>query len=295
MPLLKTNLKIKAAAPWAGGKRKIASAIIEELGEYDTLVDVFVGGYSWELQAEKAPHEFLNDANPFLVNVLRCLRDYRPKLAEWLDATPFDRGEFELAASWVSDLKRLPNELGDCIELAASQLIVWWMGPNGLAGTTTKPWFATRHTKTGGSPETRWNSFRSSIPAISERLQGSEITNLDFRVLLGNRRFDSIGTAIYCDPPYLNKTFDYQFEEDIQADGSRKPFPHQKLAEALNAHKRARIVVSYYDDPLLDVLYPREKWRRRYIETAKNSANSVGKGRKKTPAVELLLVNDIGG
>lgn len=48
--------------------------------------------------------------------------------------------------------------------------------------------------------------------------------------------------------------------------------------------------VSYYDDPLIPVLYPPDRWERHEVSVSKSSANARA-GATKTAAVELLLVN----
>lgn len=288
----KIDAKILAYAPWGGGKRTLAPKIVQHLGPHDEYDEWFVGGCAILPQKEPCGRERINDANQMLVNVLECVRDRAGKLQEWLDGTPFGRDEFELALDWVGSIKRLPAELGDRIELAASQLAVWWMGPNGLAGTTSKPWFATRHTKTGGDPSVRWNSFRRSLPALSERLRNVEITNLDFREV-ASRCADRAGLAIYCDPPYLVKSFEYAVDFDGLA-------PHRELAAILNGYRKSRVVVSYYDErdddslfaggSLLDELYPPDRWERHEVSASKASANART-GATKTAATEVLLVN----
>lgn len=67
---------IKCVAPWAGGKRTLAPRIVELLGEHDTYVEPFVGGCSILPQKRRSRSEYLNDANPAVVNVLRCVRNH---------------------------------------------------------------------------------------------------------------------------------------------------------------------------------------------------------------------------
>lgn len=295
--------KIKCAAPWGGSKRKLAPNINRLLGPHDTYLEPFVGGGAVILGKEPAENEFINDANPWLINVYRCIRSHCGQLMDFLKRRKFEETEFLAAWKMVEARKAhgvLPDGDDQRVMLAADQLTAWWMGPNGLAGTTTKPWFATRHTNTGGSPVTRWNSFRESLSAIAERLRDVQIHNEDFRVLFARLPWDLPGVAIYCDPPYFKKAFDYEFEDDIRPDGTRKPFPHDQLAEVLNGYRRARVVVSYYDErddgglfggsSLLDELYPVDRWERHQVRVSKSSANAR-RGAMKTEAVEILLVN----
>jgi DNA adenine methylase len=62
---------------------------------------------------------------------------------------------------------------------------------------------------------------------------------------------------------------------------------HKRLARLLNASS-AYLVLSYYPHPLLDELYPDEKWRRITWETPKH-ADKTKNSRDK--ATEMLLCN----
>lgn len=287
----KIDAKILAYAPWGGGKRTLAPTIVRHLGPHDEYDEWFVGGCSIIPQKEPCGRERINDANPDLVNVLRCVRDESASLKQLLDGTPFRLESFEEAVRLLAS-KRHPTNWQP-LRRAVAQLVVWWMGPNGLAGTTSKPWFATRHTKTGGDPSVRWNGFRRSLPALSERLRNVEITNQDFREV-ASRCADRAGHAIYADPPYLKKSFKYAVDfEGLET--------HRELAAILNGYRKSRVVVSYYDErdddsnlfgggSLLDELYPAERWDRHEVAVSKSSANARA-GATKTEAVELLLVN----
>ena len=283
---------IKCVAPWAGGKRRLAPRIVELLGEHEVYVEPFVGGCAILPQKPRSRSEYLNDANPCVVNALRCVRDHAAKVQSIIDQKPFTRESFEWAKDYIGHSVPTCNPVDP--HIAAAQLVLWWMGPNGLAGTATKPWFATRHTKTGGSPVTRWDSFRRSLTALSDRLIGAAIGGLDWEELLGAGGIVKAGTAIYVDPPYLSKSFRYAVDFASMED-------HRRLARFLNGlGGKPRIVVSYYDErddanlfgggSLIDELYPPDRWTRHEVAMSKASANSRA-GATKTTAVEVLLVN----
>jgi site-specific DNA-adenine methylase len=96
---------------------------------------------------------------------------------------------------------------------------------------------------------------------------------------------DDSGVSIYVDPPYLpgtvagNSKYLHEF----------KPDAHELLAKELSRFRKARVVVSYYADPLLKELYP--KWtsldcsRHKHLHVQ----NKRGMGRKEAP--EVLLIN----
>ena len=282
------DAKIKCVAPWAGQKRTLAPRIAEQLGEHDTYIEPFVGGSSIIPARPRCREERINDLNPKIVSVLRHMRDDCKDLADYLGGFAFDEVVFAQAKANVAAVRQI---VAPDWWHAANQLIVWWMGPNGLAGTTTKGWFAQRHTKTGGSPEARWRSFKKSLPALSARLEGVEISQLHFEKFLLTVP-DRKGVAIYLDPPYLTKSFKYECDFDLK--------DHYHLAMILNrGFRKTRVVVSYYDDvstgglcdgSLLDELYPPERWSKIEIEMSKASASSSGKAKR---ATEVLLINDV--
>lgn len=275
----KIDAPILCAAPWAGGKRRLAPRIVDLLGEHDTYVEPFVGGCAILPQKSPAMREIVNDANPAVVNVLRAMRFNEYQLSRMLGPMAFDRQTFENAKSLLASIAPGADLIGT--DIAAAQIVVWWMGANGYAGTTKTGWFAQRRTKTGGDPAVRWESFRRSLPALSERLRNVVISCRDFRDFLAGG-MDLSGTAIYADPPYLSKRITYAHDFT--------PQDHADLAAILNRFERARVVVSYYDAPELATLYPADRWERITVGMSKSSANSR-RGATKTPAVELLLVN----
>lgn len=276
----KIDAKILTVAPWAGNKRTLAPRIVELLGEHDTYVEPFVGGCAILPRKPKSKFEYVNDANPAVVNVLRAMRFNEYQLSRMLGPMAFDRQTFENAKSLLASIAPGADLIGT--DIAAAQLVVWWMGANGYAGTTRAGWFATRHTKTGGDPAVRWDSFRQSLPALAERLKDVQISCEDFREFFGRRPHDLPGVAVYVDPPYFAKKFAYAHDFTAQ--------DHVDLAERLNQFRRARVVVSYYDAPELATLYPADRWERHEVKVSKASANART-GATKTEAVELLLVN----
>lgn len=285
----KIDAKIKCAAPWGGSKRGMAPRIVGQLGVHDTFLSLFCGGCPDLFAKPRCEIETVNDANPRLVNVLRCIRDSY-YLATVLGELPFEKCVFDNAREGFIRRPFDPAYIADGghdFGAAVAQLVIWWMGANGFAGTKTKQWFAQRHSKSGGSPSVRWNSFRKSVPAMSERLKGVGIFCRHFRTFSGAFP-DRNGAAIYADPPYFKKSFEYEVERE--PDGS--PFPHAELAELLNSFEHARVVVSYYDAPELATLYPADRWERHEVSVSKASANARI-GATKTTATEILLVNRI--
>lgn len=65
---------------------------------------------------------------------------------------------------------------------------------------------------------------------------------------------------------------------------------HERLSELLRRFRKSRVVVSYYDHPILPDLYP--GWKRVETVVTKSLANAAG---AHTKATEVLLVNEQRG
>lgn len=93
---------------------------------------------------------------------------------------------------------------------------------------------------------------------------------------------DKEGTVIYADPPYIEKSEAYR--HDFFGDD------HQRLADLLGRFKRTRVVLSYYEHPEIDVMYP--TWNKIDCSRSKIISNAGnGEYRGPTKAPEVLIVN----
>jgi site-specific DNA-adenine methylase len=279
-------MPIKCVIPLAGGKRRLAKRIATELPRMVRYAEPFTGGCAVRHALGDYLVTNLNDANQAVVTVLRAVRSYQLGISTRLGKIPFTREAFDAAVNTVATVPLVGTYDIPNLDAVAAQLAVWWMGRNGHAGTKIKPGFGLRHTKTGGDPAVRWENYKRSLPALSERLQSCVIYNLDFRTFLASETVDAAGQGIYCDPPYLAKTFRYTHDFTAQ--------DHRDLARILNGYKHARIVLSYRDEVgpeglTLAELYPAERWRRVFVEQSKAMASASGTAKRNT---EVLLVND---
>lgn len=279
--------KIMAIAPWFGSKRNLAPEIVREIGSHTAYWEPFCGSLAVLLAKDAVPFETVNDAHGELINLARVLanEDSAVELYSRLSRSIMHEEMFhEAAARWKARGMKSAAEMPD-VDRAAEFMVCSWFGRNGVAGTKSyNQGFCVRYTKNGGHAATRWTSAVDSIPAWHHRLRHVTILNRDAFGVIG-RIEDAKGVAMYVDPPYLLKGAEYihDFEE---AD-------HERLAAALSRFRHTRIVVSYYDHPLLSKLYL--NWRKRTIEVTRSMANQ-GK-RNKTgadKAIEVLLINDSG-
>lgn len=271
--------RVGAVAPWFGAKRNMASRIVEAIGPHKAYWEPFCGSLAVLFAKPVVASETVNDLHGDLVNLVRVLADEDRAVRLYGLASRFVFAE-DLFLDAKARLADGPGE--DPVPRAFDYLVVSWFGRNGSAGSvSSKLNFCKRFTSGGGSPATRWQSVTASIPWWHERLRFTTILNQDaFSVL--DRIGDEVGTVIYCDPPYVVKGGKYK--HDFAAED------HSRLALSLARFRKARVLVSYYDHPLLADLYSSDRWAKHSYIVPHNTASQTGKtGSEK--AVEILFVN----
>ncbi len=280
-------MKIKAIAPWFGGKRNLAPRIVELLGKHRVYWEPFCGSMAVLLVKPPCVMETVNDLHGDLINLARVIQDPKlgPQLYRRLRRTLMHEQLFKEAAERYKSRGYFAMEPEPDYDLprAYNYFLCTWLGRNGVGGTGSyNQGFCVRYTAQGGHAAKRWQSVIKSIPAWRRRLANVTILQRDAFELL-ERIDDKRGTAIYIDPPYIEKGAKYVHDFEQQ--------DHIRLAQMLGRFKETRIVVSYYDHPKLAELYP--DWERVEIAVTKSLANQNrrDKENKGVRVVEVLLVN----
>lgn len=305
-------MKIKALAPWFGGKRTLAPEIVELLGPHTQYFEPFAGSLAVLFAKQPSQKETVNDLHGDIVNLARVVQFEASavQLYDRLQRALFCEELLEQARLQLDDesgLSLIAHHLGDrplhhaAIDRAYWFFLASWMGRNGTAGTARVDYqVAVRWTSNGGSPTTRFTNALESLPAWHRRLQNVVILCRDaFNIL--DRFEDSPKTAIYCDPPYLpesrtgltsGKGSSSRYKHEFDSGTCLWDDDHARLASVLGDYKRASIVVSYYDCPRARELYPKAKgWR--FIDHARqkhlHAQNKRGAAKQEAP--EVLIVN----
>lgn len=280
-------MKIKALAPWFGSKRSLAPTIVNLMGKHKAYWEPFCGSMAVLMRKPPIALETANDLNGDLINLAKVIQNRNlafelyDKLSRTLCAERFFQ---ESKQRWISDNSEYVEP---DVDRAYDFFVSSWQGINGVSGTQRCNYqFALRWCVGGGQGAIRWGNVVSSIPAWHKRLQNVMVIQKEAFWLLENIKDDS-GTVIYCDPPYFTKSNKYihDFENE----------DHIKLAELLNRFKKAKVIISYYDDPKLKELYA--GWDRPHLPKIGASMRNATKG-KKSPApskskkqVKVLLIN----
>lgn len=274
---------IGSLAPWFGGKRSIAPAIVETLGPHSAYWEPFCGSMAVLFAKPACKTENVNDLHGDLVNLARVIQHpqlgpalYRRLRRVWSSQELF-ADSLAVVRGVEVDYMTTPDA-----NRAFHYFVASWQGMNGVAGTSAfNTNYCRRFSTTGGDPGARWAGAVRSIPQWRRRMERVQVLNLD-GIELCERIEDRPGVVIYCDPPYLVKGAKYL--HDFEAGD------HARLAKALRRFERTRVVVSYYDSPELDRLYP--GWLKRQIETTKNMVNSGQAGKNgAVKAPEVLITN----
>lgn len=269
----------------AKGRAEITRPIIDALGPHRAYWEPCCGGLGVLFAKPPCPMETINDLNGDLINLARVVADdrlwqvmYRRCVRTMMHETLFKEAAHMVRQPRTDDA---PD-----VERAIAYYIVAWQGRSGVVGTKSyNHGFSARYTKNGGHAGTRWLTAVESIAAHHQRLRGVTIMQRDLFDLL-ERIEDAPGVAIYLDPPYVVKGASYL--HDFEADD------HAKLASAAQRFKRTRVVVSYYEHPLVRELY--EGWRVREIEVGKSLVSASKRdGQNTTRATELVISNEPGG
>lgn len=280
-------MMIGSFLPYFGGKRTLAPRIVElvcEGGRPSYFCEPFVGGGAVSLAMPDVTTHVVNDLNADVVNLMRCLALEGDRLRERARDVMCSEDVYRAFLAQPADQGSFARAL--------RSLVIAWLGPNGFAGTHHNPRFPKRYGPGGGDPATRWRSVQESIDEWQTRARRWTILNED-GIDSCAKVHDERGVCIYADPPYLRATRasgDYIRDFYDNGGGGLHADDHARLADTLSAKTRARVIVSYYDHPRLDTLYPPSRWTKIVIPVAKNTTNaSTASGPRE--ATEVLLCN----
>jgi DNA adenine methylase len=286
--------RLPSPVTWIGGKGRLLPHLLPLLepqkGE-TCYVEPFGG--SGVVMLNKVPHlsETYNDTDGDLVNLFRVIRDPDGVVHLWWELinTPVAREEFGDALkakknySPENDVKRAAQFVIRCRQRFGG-------GHTGEAHTDNdRSWGTARGDNRGmNCCVSRWLGTMMSLPQIHRRFVTVVVDKQD--AVRCVEQWSTPSTLFYVDPPYVGTESYYQ--------GGFGLDDHKRLANALN-RSDARVVLSYYPTPLVDKLYPPEKWHRTADETHQTASGNAprdpnGKAQKLKACAkrtELILTN----
>ncbi len=235
----------RPAMRYLGGKWMIAPWIISHFPAHRTYVEPFGGVASVLLRKSRSRAEIYNDADGEIVNLFRVLRspvDSR-ELVRLVRLTPFSRHEYE-AAFLLS---------GDPIEQARRTLVKSAMG-FGSNSVHRRTGFRPGFTRQGQTPAGDWANLPDSLVQIVDRLRGVIIEERPALDVI--RRYDTVDTLFYVDPPYVHSTRgdDSRYRLEMSDD------EHREMASVVRRVRGKVIISGYLCDLYAMELFP--DWRR---------------------------------
>jgi DNA adenine methylase len=197
-------MKVRAIAPWFGGKRTMAPLVVTELGKHTQYFEPFCVSMAVLFANEPSQKETVNDLHGDLINLARVIQQRQPAetLYEMLCRAVFSEDLLNQARKHLDDesalsiiVSHLEPDNPIAIERAYWYFIASWMGRNGTAGTDRVDYqIAVRWTKGGGSPTVRWFNSLESLPAWHRRLQNVVILRRNAFMILDNFERPSTST-----------------------------------------------------------------------------------------------------
>jgi len=250
-------------AAYVGGKRQLASRIIERIAKipHDTYAEPFVGmGGVFLRRPEAAGIEVINDLNRDIATLFRVLQRHYQAFMDMLKWQLTSRAEFErliaTEASTLTDLERAARFL-------YLQRLVF-------GGKVVGQNYGVSHTMRAQFDITR---LAPLLEEVRDRLASVKIECLPWEAFLS--RYDREGTLFYLDPPYWGT-------EDYYGPGMFDRASFAAMAEAL-AELKGRFLLS-----LNDTKGVRETFRA-FKMTRLKCSYSVGGPVKTKKAAELLI------
>tara|TARA_R110002074_G_scaffold253081_1_gene425047 strand:- start:339 stop:1181 length:843 start_codon:yes stop_codon:yes gene_type:complete len=254
----------KGAAPYIGGKRKLARRVIERIEAlpHATYAECFVGMGGVFFRRKFAPRaEVINDRSRDVATFFRVLQRHHQAFLDEMKWKLSSRAEFSRLTSID------PDTLTD-LERSARFYYLQHLAFGGKV--------AGRSYGVAVDKSSRFNIVKlaTELQEIHERLSGVTIECLDFEEFL--TRYDAPGTLFYLDPPYWDSETDYG-----KGLFARKDFA--RLAATLRGIK-GDFILSINDTPGV-----REVFEGFEFEEVRLNYSIASAG--VTPASELIIAN----
>lgn len=273
-------MKVTALAPWFGSNRMLASEVGTLLSGCEWVGVPFAGGMS-ELPHIQARTIVANDLHRHVINLARVAAHPRRGaiLYRRLRRLAFHPDTLRHAQSRCRDIEQTVADMvseEDMIEWAENYFVTAWMGRSAKAGTDGE---------FGGGLPIRWNAnggdscvrYRSAVKSLLEWRRVLERVNFDCRdafEFLEEKCKDSPGHGIYCDPPFPDAGDSYR-HDFTEAD-------QRRLAKTMARFCEAKVVMRFYDHPLIRVIYPETSWYWKRL---------VGRKSTNEASPEVLITN----
>lgn len=258
------RLLVKTLVPWFGGNRTNAKFVSKLIGnKFNHITVPFAGGCP-ELLYMTANTVIVGDLHSQLLSL--CFVVSKPELCKELIKRL--EGTLYHERLLLDSQRRLQTwEKGSLVDLAYDFFLCSWLSRNGLAGTDNEfsgP-ISYRRDGIGGDSAVRFVSAVRSIRTWQSVFKRCTFLVSDCFDLLESA-LDRSDNAIYCDPPFpdAGESYKHKFTDADQA----------KLAASVRRFKNTRVVMRFYDHPIVRALYPAPAWTWYHVPGRKSSNNT---------------------
>ena len=275
---------------WIGGKSKISKWLIEFYPQdMETYTESF-GGMMWcyfNMDLSKFPNLkkiVYNDINPLNYNLFRCIQT-PDKLLTAINNIPCQKlGEEITPSVYKEQFNKFQKELFSDgfninypdFDVAAKYVYIVTQVFSGSKPETSS------FIDLKGKYKSKYLTFRDKLLKpdwVEHFIRITHIENMDFEELI--LKYDSDNTFHYIDAPYW-KTENYYSNHDFDRND------HERLAKCLTKIS-GKFGMSYYDFPLLNDWFPKDKYKWEKKGFAKAAA--AKKGKTQNIGEELYIFN----
>jgi DNA adenine methylase len=227
------NITINSPFRYAGGKFYARNLILERIPPHSYYVEPFAGGASIFFAKRKVENNWLNDADEALINTYLAIRD-RPE--EIIGFLAREQATKERHAYYKNEF--VPKNK---LEEAARWFYLNRTSYSGIMKPQNCFWGY------GDKYSMRPENWPRNIRQTSKKLQGVEITSLDFEVVI---KSVPDGAFLFIDPPYFNADQDKFYTHSFSRND------HYRLCRVLREHKgRVKFLLTYDNSPEIRRLY----------------------------------------
>ena len=225
------ELILKSPLKWAGGKSKLMEKIEKVYsedffwhGENYTYIELFGGGGSswlYVLQYYHPKRMIINDINPNVINLWRCIQKFPTKLCVELDSIISNYNslgfDWDARKEFFLNLRKMFNNKKDVltgentnVRMAAEFLFLNKTCFNGLWRTNSKGEFNTPFGKPQNLNRNPNIYDKNHITQLSQIINNVEFTCRDYKDVIGEDVRDNV--LVYLDPPYRGTWTEYSKE-----------------------------------------------------------------------------------
>jgi DNA adenine methylase len=278
---------------YAGGKFYARKQILAHIPIHKIYIEPFAGGASIFFAKHKVALNQLNDIDDNLINVYRIIRDFPNELISFLKKEQYCTiPEVYLSNTLMGEPLPATKELHrffknefkpkNDIERAGRWFYLNRTSYSGIMNTQNMYWGY------GDKYSMQPKNWGQNIVRTNQKLQGAEITNYDFEIVIDNAPDDAF---LFVDPPYFNadqdKFYQYFFSKE----------DHFRLAECLKRNcNRLKIFVTYDNTPEIRELYSwmaeiyDKEWNY-CIQRTDDQKNKTSKKGERYKGHELFILN----